>query len=630
MADATATDEVLKGVLEQYEMTGNKACATKIQALLNAVKSLKLSVAVIGEESSGKSTLVNALRGHQECYDESHIPLFFKNTEKTRVPISYPFPTYPNVMLWELPGYDAEASLAQCLKSIDLNYDIFVLVVVGCLTDTHVKLLKTIKQKKKLFQVVCTKVDLEVHTSKRILGSLFTLKTNLQTLKKGCTEKLSKEGLDADRFFLVSGLEPAKYDFTQLEDNLEKDILSLKRKFEASAEGLKCRSQEKMQQICEVCETSPLACFPVIISSVFSAPINILLDIAVIGETGSGKSSFVNALRNVTAFGGEEAETGVTATTKIAAAFPYLGAPNIHVWDLPGFGAPDLPMEQYLENMQLDRYDFFIVIASERYKHAHSVLVKAIVALGKRFFYIRNKIDADMGTGHKQEAPLPLIEAEKRQSRIKQDCIDALRKEGVAQPNVFLVSSLAPEEFDMQEVRKTLAQQVPGLKKEALLRAIPALITTVVRKRRKELMKNVYGKALQTCLHSIEINCKEAVCSLTSILSAYCIELGLDQESIQQIAETTGTPVEELKNEIQCPLAKEIKEDDVLKQVCKSVPLTALVWTYVPYWGQSNSPEMSFEATYSLLKGAVWDLAEDTERVLLKAYAENLHKETTE
>ncbi|XP_030067097.1 interferon-inducible GTPase 5 [Microcaecilia unicolor] len=624
MADATATDEeMLKGVLEQHAMTDNKACVTQIQALLNAAKALKLSVAVIGESGSGKSTLVNALRGHQEFYDESHIPSFFNNTDETKVPVSYPFPAHPNVMLWDLPGYDTDAPVAQCLKSIDLNYDIFVLVMVGCLTETHVKLLKTIKQKKKIFQVVRTKVDLEVHTAKRILGSCFTVKTSLQDLRKGCTEKLSKEGLEADRFFLVAGLEPAKYDFTQLEDNLEKDILSMKRKFGAGAEGLSYRSQEKLQQICEVCETSSLVCFPIIISSALYAPINIPLDIAVMGETGSGKSSFVNALRNVTAVGGEEAETGVTATTKKATAFPFSGAPNVRVWDMPGFGTPELPMELYLEHMELDHYDFFIVIASERYKHTHSVLVKAIVALGKRFFFIRNKIDADMGTGRIQETPLPLTEAQERQNRVKQDCIDALRKEGITEPNVFLVSSLAPEEFDMQEVRKTLDQQVPGLKKESLLRTVPALITTIVRKRRKELMKTVYGKALQICLHSIEANCKEAVCSLTSILSEYCRELSLDQESLQQIAESTGTPIERLKNEIQCPLAKEIKEDDVLKQVCKSVPLTALVWTYVPYWGQSSSPEMSLEATYNLLKDAVWDLSGDAERVLLKAFAEN-------
>ncbi|XP_029432155.1 interferon-inducible GTPase 5-like [Rhinatrema bivittatum] len=624
MSEAMDTgEEVLKGVLQRYEVEGNKAGAAQIQALISAAKALKLSVAVIGEEGSGKSTLVNALRGLQECCDESHIPSFFNNVGKTKEPISYSFPVYPNAMLWDLPGYSAEVPPAQYLTSIDLKVDIFVVVVAGCLTDTHVKLLKTIKQQKKLFQVVCTKVDLEVHTAKRVLGSGFKLKATVQNLREGYKKRLSKEGLDIDRFFLVSGLEPGKYDFSQLEDNLEKDILNLKRKFEADAEGLSHRSQEKLQEILEACELSALMYFPVVICSALSAPVNICLDIAVIGEAGSGKSSFVNALRNLAAFGGEEAKTGVTATTRKATAFPYPGAPNVRVWDLPGLGTPELPMEQYLENMELDYYDFFIVVASERYKHAHSVLVKAIAALGKQFFFIRNKVDADLGVGGKPRASMPLLDAGERQDRVKKDCIDALRKEGVAQPNVFLVSSLEPEEYEMQEVRKTLDEEIPHLKKEALLRAVPGLIAIVVRKTRREMIKNVYGKALQICLYSTETNCNEAMSSLTSTLSNYCIDLGLDQESLQRIAEATETPVKGLQDEIRCPLAKEIKADDILKQVCKSVSVTALVWTYVPYWGQSSTPELSLEATYNLLKESVWDLSEDAKRVLLKAYAAN-------
>ena len=86
---------------------------------------------------------------------------------------------------------------------------------------------------------------------------------------------------------------------------------------------------------------------------------NISLNIAVTGESGSGKSTFLNAFRGIDNTDERAAPTGVVETTTKTVPYPHPIYPNVTLWDLPGIGTTKFPADQYLEYVEFEKFDFF-------------------------------------------------------------------------------------------------------------------------------------------------------------------------------------------------------------------------------------------------------------------------------
>ncbi len=76
------------------------------------------------------------------------------------------------------------------------------------------------------------------------------------------------------------------------------------------------------------------------------------------GESGSGKSTFVNAFRGL---GDEEegsAPTGPVETTMKPEAYLHPKYKTVKVWDLPGIGTPSFKADEYLNWLSLNAMIF--------------------------------------------------------------------------------------------------------------------------------------------------------------------------------------------------------------------------------------------------------------------------------
>ncbi|XP_023391023.1 immunity-related GTPase family Q protein-like [Pteropus vampyrus] len=123
---------------------------------------------------------------------------------------------------------------------------------------------------------------------------------------------------------------------------LSKDIMALKKAFEA---GNLPVAAAKLQATLRSLE-------------------DVRLDIGITGGTGSGKSTFVNAIRGL---GDEEpnsACTGVVEMTVNPTPYPHPKYPNVIFWDLPGVDAHTFQADDYFQRVLLGRYDFIIFITS--------------------------------------------------------------------------------------------------------------------------------------------------------------------------------------------------------------------------------------------------------------------------
>lgn len=144
------------------------------------------------------------------------------------------------------------------------------------------------------------------------------------------------------------------------------------------------------------------------------------LNIGVTGESGSGKSSFVNAFRGLGDDEEGSAKTGVVETTMKPEVYLHPKYKNVKVWDLPGIGTPNFQAHKYLELVNIKLYDVFIIIASDRFKECHEQLAKEIIGMGKKFYFVRSKIDFSI-TAEKRKLKNKFDEKNTLHS-IREDC----------------------------------------------------------------------------------------------------------------------------------------------------------------------------------------------------------------
>uniref|UniRef100_A0A6J0UT49 Interferon-inducible GTPase 5 n=1 Tax=Pogona vitticeps TaxID=103695 RepID=A0A6J0UT49_9SAUR len=353
---------------------------------------------------------------------------------------------------------------------------------------------------------------------------------------------------------------------------------------------------------------------------------NATLDIAVTGESGSGKSTFVNAVRGLGDEDDESAPTGVVETTVVPTPYPHPKHPNVTVWDLPGIGTPDFKSSTYLEQVNFSRYDFFILIASERFKSNHAQLAREIQQMGKRFYFVRSKVDADLEATRKRRPRAYNEEAILKE--IRDNCQACLENEGVAAPQVFILSSWELNKYEFMRLEETLAKELPSHKRHAFLLALPNISLEILQKKKEALQKQIWKLATVSCgiaavpIPGLSVACDIAI--LVKSLSGYRESFGLDEESLAKLAEKVGKPLEEIKEAIKSPLAKEISKDVVVKMLTKAgggaLMFTEYLASTIPVFGSAAAGGISFATTYYMLQSFLNEVAGDAQNVLIKAF----------
>ncbi|XP_075046901.1 interferon-inducible GTPase 1-like isoform X2 [Mixophyes fleayi] len=185
---------------------------------------------------------------------------------------------------------------------------------------------------------------------------------------------------------------------------------------------------------------------------------NSTLNIAVTGESGSGKSTLVNAICGREDEEEGAAKTGVVETTKKTLAYPHSKHRNLMFWDLPGTGTPNFRQSDYLQSVDWHKYDYFIIVASERLRYNDMELAKKICSIGKKFFYVRNKIDSDLKASRVRR--WKTYNEDKILKEIRDNCMKGLADNGIGQPCVFLLSCLDLEKYDFHLLQKTLEKEL--------------------------------------------------------------------------------------------------------------------------------------------------------------------------
>uniref|UniRef100_K7F0S2 IRG-type G domain-containing protein n=1 Tax=Pelodiscus sinensis TaxID=13735 RepID=K7F0S2_PELSI len=312
-----------------------------------------------------------------------------------------------------------------------------------------------------------------------------------------------------------------------------------------------------------------------------------VVNIAVTGETGAGKSSFINALRGLTAEDDGAAPTGVTETTKQPTVYPHPNHPKVRLWDLPGIGGPDFHPCTYLRKVNFKSYDFFVIVASERFTCSHTTLAQEIGRMGKRFYFVRSKVDDDL---RNEERDRPrTFRREMVLQRLQADCRENLQRAGMSHPEIFLLSSCDFTQYDAPALLRALRDDLPSLQRLAFLLSLPNLSADIIKEKKASLQKLVWlislGSALVNAVPIPQLSVQKLVwlislvsalinavplpvlpvaCDiaflLCSMISFYKY-FGLDDGSLAALARQCGKPIAELKAVITSPGASDVTRD---------------------------------------------------------------------
>ncbi|XP_078031064.1 interferon-inducible GTPase 5-like isoform X1 [Epinephelus lanceolatus] len=354
---------------------------------------------------------------------------------------------------------------------------------------------------------------------------------------------------------------------------------------------------------------------------------DISLNIAVTGESGSGKSTFINAFRGINNGDEGAAPTGPVETTSEVTPYPHPNYPNVTLWDLPAIGTPNFPADNYLKLVGFERFDFFIIISATRFRENDVKFAQEIQRMGRKFYFVRSRIDTDI---HDEErCQRSKFNAERCLEQIKENCTQGLQRQGVESPQVFPVSSFHLHLYDFTLLGDTFEGELPAHKKHALLLAMPNISLEVIDKKKKAFHAQIkYYAMLSAGVAAAPVPGLSAAVDvgvLVSVVTQYVNGFGLDVLSLQRLADSTHVPHDELIATIVSPLAAvKITPGLVLKVLSQCAGTAALMAAeegsrFTPILGIPAAMSLSFISTYRALNYFLDTLAEDAQRVFIKA-----------
>ncbi|EGW10439.1 interferon-inducible GTPase 1 [Cricetulus griseus] len=297
------------------------------------------------------------------------------------------------------------------------------------------------------------------------------------------------------------------------------------------------------------------------LKNIDKAPINI----AVTGESGAGKSSFINALRGIGPEDKGAAEIGVVETTMKITKYEHPKIKTLALWDLPGIGTMKFPPKEYLEKVEFQKYDFFIIVSATRFTRLELDLAKAIQSMKKNYYMVRTKVDEDLK--NEQKSKPRTFDRETILEKIRSYYVGSFRENNMNAPQIFLISNHYLSDYDFPVLMDTLIKNLPAQKRHNFTLSMTNITEAAIDRKRESMQQTIWLEAFKDgflftapAVGILRDNMKNQTASLNN----YRVLFGVDDESLESMAKDSQVPVEQLKKIIKSPYLLEIKKEETL------------------------------------------------------------------
>merc|ERR1719498_30247 len=171
-------------------------------------------------------------------------------------------------------------------------------------------------------------------------------------------------------------------------------------------------------------------------------------NVAVTGNSGTGKSSLNNAMRGLNPRDDRAAAVGVKETTIDPHGYDFeIAGDEMRLWDLPGAGTPKFPLKSYMRTMGIKYFDEIVIASAQRFTETDLALMDELRMHGIPFIALRTKVDLEIRNAETDTGAT----AEETLTGIRNDiALNSLLPE----ERIFMVSSRRPEEFDFPRLKQ--------------------------------------------------------------------------------------------------------------------------------------------------------------------------------
>ncbi|XP_027256142.1 interferon-inducible GTPase 1 isoform X2 [Cricetulus griseus] len=345
------------------------------------------------------------------------------------------------------------------------------------------------------------------------------------------------------------------------------------------------------------------------LKNIDNAPINI----AVTGESGAGKSSFINALRGVGHEDEGAAAVGVVETTMKRTPYKHPKIKTLTLWDLPGIGTMKFPPKDYLEKVKFQEYDFFILVSATHFTKLELDLAKAIRFMKKNYYLVRTKIDVDL-ENEKKNKPHTFDRKEILQ-KMENYYINTLKTNGMDAPQIFFISNNNLSVCDFPRLMKTLVKDLPNQKRHSFVLSLSNITEAAIDRKHKSMQQYIWMEAFKSgllaTLPAVGI-LRDDVEKLKVKLNHYRVLFGVDDESLEVMAKNSKVPVEQVKKIIKSPYLLETKKMETLE---------GKLLKFASAYGGLLATGLYFRKTFYLQLLFLDTVAEDAKVLLREAYS---------
>ena len=229
---------------------------------------------------------------------------------------------------------------------------------------------------------------------------------------------------------------------------------------------------------------------PVVVSEYIDESINRWkkeqVKFAITGRCNTGKSTFINTIRNFKPGDGDFAKAGFGNTTITPTLYMYPKNDQITFYDLPGYSTTIWKKEDYLSEMKISDYHFVFIFCDNVLCEDEVWLVRELRKLGKPVSLVRSKIDADIENaiydGKEQEMIIPEIKWEiKKALHANPELKDT--------KGIFLISSRKPDLCEWSDLMAYVEDNIGGFKAQALLFSLGCITKKIMERKYKYLRK---------------------------------------------------------------------------------------------------------------------------------------------
>ncbi len=335
--------------------------------------------------------------------------------------------------------------------------------------------------------------------------------------------------------------------------------------------------------------------------------------LGIIGESGSGKSSLINAVvgRTVAPVG------ALVETTQEPQEVPVEGLTLV---DLPGCGTPTWPKDTYVQRLKLlESYDGFILVTANRLKECDALLYSRLAREAKKpFFVVRSHFDLAVAAHGDAEARAVITPYIRRQLQA-----------GETTP-VYLVSSVGTQHYDLERLILDIRRALPEWKQVRFMLAAHAYGRDSLARKREaaERVVGVYaGLAAANALNPIpglDVSLDVGILAALArhVISAY----GLRPEQIEALKKQANTRMVVVRglHEIAERFGPYLTEKFIITALRRAGTEVAVMSTakWVPFVGTLLSAGLGYKLAYGFGEKLI-DECEEAAKEVLTALGED-------